>query len=144
MKVVVFVKATKNSEAGVMPTTELITDMMKYNEELIKAGIMQGGDGLKPSSKAARIRFDGNQRTVINGPFAETSELVAGYWLWEVKDMNEALAWAKRCPSPMPGEVSELEIRPVYGPEDFGEAFTPELQDKYNSLLDAEREIVKR
>ena len=138
MKVVVFVKATKNSEAGMMPTTELITAMMQYNEELVKAGIMQGGDGLKPSSKAARIRFDGDRRTVINGPFTETSELVAGYWLWEVKDMNEAIAWAKRCPSPMPGEVSELEIRPVFAPEDFGEAFTPELQDKYNDLLQQE------
>lgn len=138
MKVVVFVKATKNSEAGVMPTTELITAMMQYNEELVKAGIMQGGDGLKPSSKGARIRFDGDKRTLVNGPFAETSELVAGYWLWEVKDMNEAIAWAKRCPSPMPGEVSELEIRPVYAPEDFGEAFTPELQDKYNDLLQQE------
>jgi len=138
MKVVVFVKATKNSEAGVMPTTELISDMMKYNEELVKAGIMQGGDGLKPSSKGARIRFDGAQRTVINGPFAETSELVAGYWLWNVKDMNEAIAWAKRCPSPMPGEVSELEIRPVYAPEDFGEAFTPELRETYDKLLQQE------
>ena len=138
MKVVVFVKATKNSEAGVMPTTELISDMMKYNEELVKAGIMQGGDGLKPSSKGARIRFDGAQRTVINGPFAETSELVAGYWLWNVKDMNEAIAWAKRCPSPMPGEVSELEIRPVYAPEDFGEAFTSELRETYDKLLQQE------
>jgi len=139
MKVVVFVKATKNSEAGAMPTPELIGAMMKYNEELVKAGIMQGGDGLKPSSKAVRIRFDGDERTVINGPFAETSELVAGYWQWEVKDMNEALAWAKRCPSPMPGEVSELEIRPVYAMEDFGEAFTPELQDRYNGLLQQEQ-----
>ena len=139
MKVVVFVKATKNSEAGVMPTTDLISAMMKYNEELVKAGIMQGGDGLKPSSKGVRIRFDGDARTVVNGPFAETSELVAGYWLWNVKDMAEALAWAKRCPSPMPGEVSELEIRPVYGPEDFGEAFTPELRDKYNELLEQEQ-----
>ena len=100
---------------------------------------MQGGDGLKPSSKGVRIRFDGDARTVVNGPFAETSELVAGYWLWNVKDMAEALAWAKRCPSPMPGEVSELEIRPVYGPEDFGEAFTPELRDKYNELLEQEQ-----
>ncbi|HEY0962992.1 MAG TPA: YciI family protein [Pseudomonadales bacterium] len=139
MKVVVFVKATKNSEAGVMPTTELITAMMNYNEELVKAGIMQGGDGLKPSSKGARIRFDGDSRTVMNGPFAETSELVAGYWLWDVKDMAEAIAWAKRCPSPMPGEVSELEIRPVYGPEDFGEAFTPELRDKYDALVEQEQ-----
>jgi hypothetical protein len=138
MKVTVFVKATKNSEAGVMPTTELISDMMKYNEELVKAGIMKGGDGLQPSSKGVRIRFEGKDRTVINGPFAETSELVAGYWLWEVKDMAEAVAWAKRCPSPMPGEVSELEIRPAFAPEDFGEAFTPELQDKYNDLLKQE------
>ena len=122
-----------------MPTTDLISAMMKYNEELVKAGIMQGGDGLKPSSKGVRIRFDGDARTVVNGPFAETSELVAGYWLWNVKDMAEALAWAKRCPSPMPGEVSELEIRPVYGPEDFGEAFTPELRDKYNELLEQEQ-----
>jgi hypothetical protein len=144
MKCVVFVKATKNSEAGVMPTTELITDMMKYNEELIAAGIMQGGDGLKPSSKGARIRFEGRERTVINGPFAETSELVAGYWLWDVKDMAEAIAWAKRCPSPMPGEVSELEIRPVYAPEDFGEAMTPELQDKYNDLLKQEAEQLRQ
>jgi hypothetical protein len=136
MKVVVFVKATKNSEAGAMPTTELITAMMSYNEELVKAGIMQGGDGLKPSAKGVRIRFSDKERTVINGPFAETSELVAGYWLWEVKDMAEAVAWAKRCPSPMPGEVSELEIRPAYAPEDFGEAFTPELKDQYNRLLD--------
>lgn len=140
MKCVVFVKATKNSEAGVLPTTELITAMMKFNEELVNAGIMQGGDGLKPSSQAVRIRFEGKERTLINGPFAETSELVAGYWLWEVKNMAEAIAWAKRCPSPMPGEVSELEIRPVFAPEDFGEAFTPELQDKYNDLLKQEAE----
>ncbi|MGV3591152.1 MAG: YciI family protein [Gammaproteobacteria bacterium] len=139
MKVVVFVKATKNSEAGMMPTTELITAMMNYNEQLVKAGIMQGGDGLKPSTKGARIRFDREARTVVNGPFAETSELVAGYWLWEVKDMAEAIAWAKRCPSPMPGEVSELEIRPVYAPEDFGEAFTPELRDKYDALVEHEK-----
>src|SRR5687768_11063065 len=98
MKVMVFVKASKNSEAGVMPTTELITEMMKYNEELVKAGIILGGDGLQPSSKGVRVHFAGNERTVINGPFAETSELVAGYWLWQVKDMNEAVAWAKRCP----------------------------------------------
>jgi hypothetical protein len=138
MKVMVFVKATKNSEAGVMPTTELITEMMKYNEELVKAGIMQGGDGLHPSSKGVRVRFQDKERTVINGPFAETSELVAGYWLWQVKDMAEAVAWAKRCPSPMPGEVSELELRPLFAPEDFGEAFTPELQDKYHELLKQE------
>jgi hypothetical protein len=138
MKVMVFVKATKNSEAGEMPTTELITEMMNYNEELVKAGIIQGGDGLQPSSKGVRIRFNDKERTVINGPFAETSELVAGYWLWQVKDMAEAVAWAKRCPSPMPGEVSELELRPLFSPEDFGEAFTPELRDKYNELLEQE------
>ena len=139
MKVMVMVKATKNSEAGVMPTTELISEMMKYNEELVKAGIMQGGDGLHPSSKGARVRFDGKQRTVINGPFTETGELVAGYWLWQVRDMAEAIAWVKRCPNPMPDEVSEIEIRPLFAPEDFGEAFTPELQDKYNDLLQQEQ-----
>jgi hypothetical protein len=139
MKVVVFVKATPNSEAGMMPTTELVTAMMNYNEELVNAGIMKGGDGLKPSVKGARIRFDGAARTVINGPFAETSELVAGYWLWDVKDMAEAIAWAKRCPNPMPGEVSDLEIRPVYEVDDFGEAFTPELRDKYDSLVEQEQ-----
>jgi hypothetical protein len=136
MKVMVMVKATKNSEAGTLPSTELISEMMKYNEELVKAGIMQGGDGLTPSSKGARVRFDGTNRTVINGPFAETSELVAGYWLWQVKDMAEAIAWVKRCPNPMPGEVSEIEIRPMFAPEDFGEAFTPELQEKYQALTE--------
>jgi hypothetical protein len=139
MKVVVFVKATPNSEAGTMPTTELVTAMMNYNEELVKAGIMKGGDGLQPSAKGTRIRFDGDARTVISGPFAETSELVAGYWLWEVKDMAEAIAWAKRCPNPMPGEVSDLEIRPVYEVDDFGEAFTPELRDKYDAILEQEQ-----
>jgi hypothetical protein len=138
MKVMVFVKATKNSEAGAMPTTELISAMMKYNEELVEAGIMQGGDGLHPSAKGVRVHFNGDKRTVINGPFAETSELVAGYWLWQVKDMAEAVAWAKRCPSPMPGEESDLELRPLFAPEDFGEAFTPELQDKYHQLLKQE------
>lgn len=139
MKVIVFVKATPNSEAGVMPSTELITAMMKYNEELVNAGIMKGGDGLKPSAKGVRIRFDGDARTVINGPFAETSELVAGYWLWEVKDMAEAIAWAKRCPNPMPGEVSDLEIRPIFAPEDFGEALTPELREQYDALVELEK-----
>jgi len=140
MKVMVMVKATTNSEAGVMPSTELISDMMKYNEELVKAGIMQGGDGLQPSSKGVRIRFEGSDRTVLNGPFAETSELVAGYWLWQVKDMAEAIAWAKRCPNPMPGESSDLELRPLYSPEDFGEAFTPELQEKYHELVQQEQQ----
>ena len=131
MKVVVFVKATKNSEAGVMPTTELITDMMKYNEELVKAGIMQGGDGLKPSSKAARIRFEGKERTVINGPFAETSELVAGYWLWEVASKDEAIAWLKKAPFDG-GET--VEIRQVFATEDFGDEMTPELREQEERL----------
>lgn len=120
MRVLVFVKATADSEAGVMPSTELIEAMGKYNEELLKAGIMLGGDGLKPSSQAKRVAFDGPNRTVIDGPFAETKELVAGYWIWQVKDMDEAVEWVKRCPNPMPGP-SEIEIRPVYEIEDFGE-----------------------
>ena len=125
MRVIVFVKATEDSEAGVMPTTELIEAMGKYNEELVEAGIMVGGDGLKPSSQGKRIAFDGPGRKVIDGPFAETRELVAGYWIWEVKDMDEAVEWVKRCPNPMPGP-SDLEIRPVYEMADFAEAMTPE------------------
>jgi hypothetical protein len=125
MRVVVFVKATEDSEQGALPSAELIEAMGKYNEELINAGIMVGGDGLKPSSQGKRIAFDGPNRTVIDGPFAETRELVAGFWIWEVKDMDEALAWAKRCPNPMPGP-SELELRPVVSMEDFAETMTPE------------------
>ena len=121
MRVMVIVKATKNSEAGKMPTKELLTAMGKFNEELVKAGIMLDGDGLKPSSTGKRIRFSlGNKRTVIDGPFTETKELVAGYWIWQVKSLDEAVEWARRCPDPMPGEESELEIRPFYEPEDFG------------------------
>ena len=127
MRFMVIVKATKDSEAGVMPTEELFTAMGKYNEELAKAGIMLAGEGLQPSSKGARIRFNGKNRTVIDGPFAETKELVAGFWLWQCKSMDEAIEWAKRCPNPMPGE-SELEIRQVFENEDFGAEFTPELQ----------------
>ena len=133
MKVMVIVKATKDSEAGVMPTEKLISDMMKFNEELVKAGIMKMGDGLKPSSFGKRIHFSGPKRTVIDGPFAETKELVAGFWLWEVKSMEEAVEWAKRCPNPMPGD-SDLEIRPFYEAEDFGAEFTPELQAKRDEL----------
>ena len=133
MRVIVFVKATADSEAGVMPTTELFEAMGKFNEELVNAGIMLGGDGLKPSSAGKRIAFDGASRTVIDGPFAETRELVAGYWIWEVKDMAEAVEWAKRCPNPMPGP-SELEIRPYFEMSDFGEAFTPELQAQEDAL----------
>jgi hypothetical protein len=126
MRVVVFVKATVDSEAGAMPSTELLEAMGKYNAELIEAGIMQAGEGLHPSSRGKRIAFDGASRTVIDGPFAETKELVAGFWIWEVKDMAEAVAWAKRCPNPMPGP-SELEIRSVVDIADFGEAVTPEI-----------------
>ena len=129
MRVMVIVKATKDSEAGVMPTKELLAAMLNYNEELVKAGIMLAGDGLKPSSKGKRVRFSGSKRTVIDGPFAETKELVAGYWIWQVRSMEEAVEWLKRCPNPMPGD-SEVEIRPFFEPADFGETFTPELQEQ--------------
>jgi hypothetical protein len=131
----VIVKATKNSEAGVMPTEKLLSDMMKFNEELVKAGVMQMGDGLKPSSKGKRLRFSGGgKRSVIDGPFAETKELIAGFWIWNVKSMDEALEWLKRCPDPMPGEESEIEIRPFFEAEDFGAEFTPELRAKEESI----------
>jgi hypothetical protein len=133
MRVMVFVKATEDSEAGVMPTTELLEAMMKFNEELVKAGIMKDGDGLKPTSQAKRVAFDGPNRTVIDGPFAETKELVAGYWIWEVKDMDEAVAWVKRCPNPMFGP-SEIEIRPYYEMADFGDVVTPEIAEKEADL----------
>ena len=127
MRFMVIVKATKDSEAGILPTEELFTAMGKYNEELAKAGIMLAGEGLQPSSKGARVRFSGKNRTVIDGPFAETKELVAGFWLWQCKSIDEAIEWVKRCPNPMPGE-SEIEIRQVFENEDFGAEFTPELQ----------------
>ena len=129
MRFMVIVKATKGSEAGEMPSTELLTAMGKYNEELVKAGIMLGGDGLHPSSKGARVRFSGSKRTLIDGPFAETKELIAGYWIWQVRSLDEAIEWVKRCPNPMDGE-SEIEIRQVFEAEDFGEAFTPELREQ--------------
>ena len=128
MRVMVFVKATKDSEAGMLPTTELLEAMGKFNEELVNAGIMQAGDGLKPSSKGKRVAFDGAKRTVIDGPFRQTNELVAGFWIWKVKDMAEAVAWVKRCPNPMPGP-SEIEIRPFYEMADFGEVVTPEVAE---------------
>ncbi|MBB5445829.1 hypothetical protein HDG38_004462 [Paraburkholderia sp. WSM4177] len=133
MRVMVIIKATPESEAGQMPSTELLTAMGQYNEQLVKAGIMHGGDGLKPSSAGARVRFSGKDRTVIDGPFAETKELIAGYWLWQVQSMDEAIEWVKRCPNPMVSD-SEIEIRPFFEPADFGEAFTPELQDEENRL----------
>ena len=135
MRVMVMVKATEDSEAGVMPTTDLLEAMGKFNEELVNAGIMLAGEGLHPSSSGKRVAFDGPSRSVIDGPFAETRELVAGFWLWEVKDMDEAIAWAKRCPNPMPGP-SELEIRRVFEAADFGEALTPELAEQEQRLRD--------
>ena len=129
MRVMVLVKATKDSEAGAMPPAELLEAMGKFNEELIDAGIMQSGEGLKPSAQGKRVAFDGDRRTVMDGPFPATSELVAGFWMWQVKDMDEALAWVKRCPNPMPGP-SEIEIRPVFEAADFGEAMTPELAEQ--------------
>ena len=130
MRVVVFVKANQDTEAGVMPSEQLLAEMGKYNEELVKAGIMLDGQGLHPSSKGARIKFSGPKRTVVDGPFTETKELVAGFWLWKCKSMDEAMAWAKRCPSPMPGEECEIEVRPVMTAEDFGAEFTPELREQ--------------
>ena len=127
MRVIVFVKATEDSEAGVMPSMELLEAMGKYNAELFEAGIMLAGEGIKPSSKGYRVAFDGDERTVISGPFAATNELVAGYWLWEVKDIDEALDWVKRAPNPMPGP-SEIEIRPIYEIKDLAEAMMPEVQ----------------
>jgi hypothetical protein len=133
MRVMVIVKADEDSENGTMPSEQLLTEMGNYNEELVKAGIMVGGDGLHPSSKGKRVRFAGKDRTVIDGPFAETKELIAGYWLWEVSSMDEAVEWVKRCPNPMLGE-SEIEIRQVFDAADFGEAFTPELQEQEERL----------
>ncbi len=129
MRVMVMVKANADSEAGVLPTEKLLSEMMEFNEQLVKAGIMLAGDGLRPSSTGKRIRFNGAKRSVIDGPFAETKELIAGYWVWQVKSMEEAVEWAKRCPNPMEGE-SELEIRPFFEAEDFGAEFTPELRAK--------------
>ncbi len=129
MRFMIIVRATKDSEAGVMPSEQLLTDMGKFNEELVKAGVMLAGEGLHPSSKGARVKFSGAKRTVIDGPFAETKELIAGFWLWQVKSKEEAIEWVKRCPNPMKGE-SEMEIRQVFEAEDFGAEFTPELREQ--------------
>ncbi|MBV9931923.1 MAG: YciI family protein [Alphaproteobacteria bacterium] len=129
MRVMVMVKATADSEAGAMPSTAMLAEMGRYNEELVAAGIMQAGEGLKPSSAGKRIAFDGASRTVTDGPFARAGELVAGFWIWRVKDMDEAVEWAKRCPNPMPGP-SVLELRPLMEMEDFGDALTPELAEQ--------------
>ena len=133
MRVMVLVKATDDSEAGFMPSTQLIEDMFNYNQELFEAGIMKGGEGLKPSSEGKRVAFDGSDRTVLDGPFPTVGELVAGFWLWEVKDMDEALDWVRRCPNPMPGP-SEIEIRPLFEMEDFGDGLTSELAEQEERL----------
>src|ERR1700710_2724332 len=135
MRFMVMVKADKNSEAGILPDERLLTEMGNYNEELVKAGVMLAGEGLHPSSKGARVRFSGSKRSVTDGPFAETKELVAGFWLWQCKSMDEAIEWLKRCPNPMEGE-SEIEIRPIFEAEDFGAEFTPEAREKEAKLRD--------
>lgn len=129
MRVMVLVKATADTEAGVMPSEQDLTDMSNYNEDLAKAGVMLGGEGLHPSSRGARVKFSGDRRTVIDGPFTEAKELIAGFWLWQVRSMEEAIEWVKRCPNPT-GAESEIEIRPVFEPEDFGEAMTPALKEQ--------------
>jgi hypothetical protein len=134
MRFMVLVKATKDSEAGMLPDEKLLADMGRFNEELVKAGVMLAGEGLHPSSKGARVRFSGTARTVIDGPFAETKELIAGYWLWQVKSKEEAIAWVKRSPNPFPGRESEIEIRQLYEAEDFGAEFTPELRKQEERL----------
>ena len=133
MRFMILVKATKDSEAGKMPDETMLAEMGKFNEELVKAGVMLAGEGLHPSSKGARVRFSGTKRTVIDGPFTETKELVAGFWLWQVKSREEAIEWVKRCPNPMPGE-SEIEIRQIFEAEDFGAALTPELREQEERL----------
>ena len=134
MRVMVIIKATKSSEAGDMPSEALLAEMGEYNEALVKAGVMLAGDGLHPSSKGKRVRFAGGKKTVVDGPFAETKELIAGFWIWQVRSMDEALEWIRRCPDPMPGEESEIELRPVFEAEDFGEALTPELRAQEDAL----------
>jgi len=136
MRVMVMVKATQDSEAGVMPSEQLLADMGRFNEELVKAGVMLAGEGLHPSSKGVRVKFSGDRRSVVDGPFAETRELIAGFWLWQVHSMDEAIEWVRRCPNPMPGD-SEIEIRPVFEAEDFGEALTPELRAQEQRLRDS-------
>ena len=135
MRVMVIVKANKESEAGAMPDERMLTEMGNYNEELVKAGIMLAGEGLHPSSKGKRVRFSGTKRTVVDGPFAETKELIAGYWLWQVKSMDEAVEWLKRCPNPH-NEESEVEIRPIFEAADFGAEFTPELRAQEERLME--------
>jgi hypothetical protein len=143
MRVMVIVKATKDSEAGKMPSQKLLTEMGKFNEELVNAGVLLAADGLHPSSKAARVRFSGKDRTVIDGPFAETKELIAGYWIWKVKSLQEAIDWVKRCPNPH-DEPGEIEIRPIFEMEDFGEMMTPELREQEQRVLAEADKLNKR
>ena len=142
MRFMIIVKASKDSEAGVMPTKQLLTEMGKFNEELVKAGVLLAGEGLHPSSKGARVRFAGNKRMVIDGPFAETKELIAGYWLWQVKSKEEAIEWVKRCPNPH-NEECEIEIRRVFEAEDFGVEFTPELREQEKRLRAQSEQLAK-
>ena len=143
MRFMVIVKATKSTEAGKMPSEDLLAAMGKFNEELVKAGVMLAGEGLQPSAKGARVKFSGGKRTVIDGPFAETKELIAGFWLWQVSSKAEAIEWVKRCPDPMPGEESEIEIRQVFEAEDFGAEFTPELRQQEERLRAQAAELAK-
>jgi hypothetical protein len=144
MRFMVIVKADKNSEAGVLPDQKLLADMGKFNEELVKAGVMLAGEGLQPSSKGARIRFSGDKRTVIDGPFSETKELIAGYWLFQTKSLAEAIEWVKRSPNPSPGRDSEIEIRQVFETDDFGAEFTPELRQQEERILKQAKENAQR
>jgi hypothetical protein len=143
MRFMILVKATKDSEAGIMPDQKLLADMGKFNEELVKAGVMLDGEGLHPSSKGARVRFSGAKRTVIDGPFPETKELIAGYWIWRVKSKEEAIEWVKKCPNPMPNVESEIEIRQIFEAEDFGAEFTPEVREQ-EAKVRAEAERLKK
>src|SRR5687768_8390904 len=144
MRFMILVKADKNSEAGVLPDEKLLTEMMKYNEELVKAGVMLAGEGLQPSSKGARVRFSGSKRTVIDGPFSETKELIAGFWLFQVKSKEEAIEWVKRAPNPFPGTESEIEIRQVFEADDFGAEFTPELREQEKRVFEQAAANAKR
>ena len=142
MRFMILIKATKDSEAGVMPSQQLLTEMGKFNEELVKAGVMLAGEGLHPSSKGARVRFSGGKRTVIDGPFTETKELLAGFWLWQVKSKEEAIEWVKRCPNPH-NDAGEIEIRQVFEPEDCGAEFTPELREQEERLRAQSAQLAK-
>ena len=144
MRFMVIVKATPDSEAGVMPSEKLLNDMTKYNEELVKNGVMLAGEGLQPSSKGARVRFTGDKRTIIDGPFSETKELIAGFWIFQVKSKEEAIEWVKRAPHPHPGHDTEIEIRQIFDSADFGEAFTPELQEKERRINEQAAKNAKR